>query len=49
MSLSGKAGRLFTMNALTSFLTGTTLVVVIALVAMLVLVCSILWWNRKID
>jgi hypothetical protein len=37
------------MDGLASFLTGTTLVIAIALVAMIVLVGAILWWNRKID
>jgi hypothetical protein len=37
------------MSDLASFLTGTTLVVLIALAAMIVLVGAILWWNRKID
>jgi len=37
------------MSDLASFLTGTTLAVLIALAVAIVLVGAILWWNRKID
>jgi hypothetical protein len=37
------------MSDLATFLTGTTLIFVIAVVAMVVLAGAILWWNRYID
>lgn len=37
------------MSELVDFLTGTTVVIAIALVALALLVGAILWWNRKLD
>lgn len=37
------------MSELADFLTGTTVVITIAVAAMAILVGAILWWNRKID